>query len=45
MSRRGSRQMLLLQTGALGDDETLAELRRMIYAARGRPEVEAETES
>lgn len=40
LSRSGSRQILLQQAGAFADDETLADLRRAIYAERGRPEVE-----
>jgi excisionase family DNA binding protein len=32
------RSVLLSQAGALVDDETLAELRKEIYASRGRPE-------
>lgn len=37
-----SRLILLQQAGALRDDESLAELRSMIYAQRGRSEVETE---
>ena len=35
-----SRMLLLQQAGALASDETLGELRAMIYAKRGRPEAE-----
>jgi excisionase family DNA binding protein len=35
-----ARTRLLRQAGAFADDETLGELRRRIYAERGRPEVE-----
>jgi excisionase family DNA binding protein len=37
---RGSdgRHLLLRQAGALADDETLANLRKLIYKERGRPE-------
>ncbi len=35
------RSVLLGQAGALADDETLAQLRSGIYAARGRPEAES----
>ncbi len=35
------RSVLLSQAGALGDDETLAQLRADIYAARGRSEAES----
>lgn len=35
-----SRMILLGHAGALADDETLADLRAAIYAARGRPESE-----
>ena len=35
-----SREILLHQAGALGDDDTLSDLRTEIYAARGRPEVQ-----
>lgn len=34
-----SRQILLQQAGVFADDPTLDELRKMIYAQRGRPEV------
>jgi excisionase family DNA binding protein len=37
-----SREVLLRQAGALGDDESLSELRDSIYAKRGRPETESE---
>src|SRR5438067_1373039 len=36
------RSALLQQAGAFADDETLPELRKSIYEARGRPEVEPE---
>ena len=39
-----SRDILLQQAGALADDDNLAELRANIYAARGRPETEEETQ-
>ena len=35
-----SRSVLLGQAGALADDETLADLRKGIYAARGRHEAD-----
>jgi excisionase family DNA binding protein len=35
-----SRTILLNQTGALSDDDTLEELRLKIYSERGRPETE-----
>mgnify|MGYP001316354504 CR=1 FL=1 len=35
-----SRTLLLQQAGALANDESLPELRRQIYAGRGRPETE-----
>ena len=35
-----SREVLLYQAGALVDDEILGELRKKIYADRGRPETE-----
>jgi len=38
---RDGRSILLQQAGALADDDTLAELRKSIYAARGRPETES----
>lgn len=37
-----SRAILLNQTGALADDESLDELRELIYRARGRSEAENE---
>jgi excisionase family DNA binding protein len=40
-----SRMILLQQAGTLADDETLHELRTMIYAERGRPETNGETDS
>ncbi len=36
------RAALMAQIGSSADDETLPELLKSIYAARGRPEVEAE---
>ena len=36
-----SRAILLQQSGALADDDTLDELRESIYAARGRAETES----
>jgi excisionase family DNA binding protein len=38
---RSGKDVLLSQAGALEDDESLAQLREAIYAARGRPEMEA----
>ena len=35
-----SRMILLQQAGVFAEDETLEELRRSIYVARGRPEAE-----
>jgi excisionase family DNA binding protein len=35
-----SRTVLLNQAGGFADDETLSDLRKAIYAARGRPEKE-----
>ena len=40
LQSRDSRAVLLGQAGALAGDETLSELRRAIYAERGRPEME-----
>ena len=40
-----SRDILLQQAGALADDDSLAELRANIYAARGRPETDEEIHS
>lgn len=40
-----NRTLLLQQAGALANDETLPELRAMIYAERGRPEVEQRANS
>jgi excisionase family DNA binding protein len=37
-----SRTILLQQAGAFADDPTLNEMRRQIYANRGRSEVDAE---
>ncbi|KOP24078.1 excisionase [Hapalosiphon sp. MRB220] len=37
---QSSRSMLLQQTGALADDDSLTELRATIYQARGRSEVD-----
>jgi excisionase family DNA binding protein len=39
-----SRAALLAQAGAFKDDETLPELRKAIYKARGRPEIEEGSE-
>jgi excisionase family DNA binding protein len=36
------RKALLAQAGAFADDETLPELLKSIYDARGRPEVDSE---
>ena len=44
LRRPDHKQTLLNQAGTLRDDESLAELRRAIYAARGRPEVGDSTE-
>lgn len=38
------RQILLQQAGAFADDDSLAELRRLIYQERGRPESESQDE-
>lgn len=35
-----TRSILLNQAGALSDDETMDDLRAMIYSERGRPETE-----
>ncbi len=35
---QSSRSLLLQQAGTFTDDDTLPELRQMIYAQRGRPE-------
>jgi excisionase family DNA binding protein len=40
LRRHDGRSIALKQFGALGDDESLDELRAAIYAARGRSEVE-----
>lgn len=40
-----SRNMFLNQAGSLSDDETLADLRALIYAERGRPETEPDQEA
>jgi excisionase family DNA binding protein len=40
-----SRTVLLQQAGTLADDESLAELRAMIYQERGRSEVDEELEN
>jgi excisionase family DNA binding protein len=40
LRRPDYRRALLSQAGALRDDESLAEIRNAIYAARGRPEVD-----
>jgi excisionase family DNA binding protein len=42
LSQPSSRSVLLSMAGAFKDDETLPELRKAIYAARGRPEVDPE---
>ena len=41
LCERSGKDVLLSQAGALADDESLAQLREAIYAARGRPEMEA----
>jgi len=40
LQNKSGRAILLSQAGALADDESLPELRKQIYAARGRPETE-----
>ena len=40
LSSHDTRTILLNQAGALSDDDTLEELRLMIYSERGRPEEE-----
>lgn len=42
---RDSRTLLLQQAGALATDETLSALRAAIYAERGRPETEDNTDA
>ncbi|AFY44313.1 helix-turn-helix domain-containing protein [Nostoc sp. PCC 7107] len=42
---QSSRAILLQQAGSLADDDSIAELRNTIYQARGRSEVDAESES
>ena len=44
LRRPDYKQALLAQAGSLRDDESLAELRKAIYAARGRPEVDDSAE-
>jgi excisionase family DNA binding protein len=44
LRRPDYKQALLNQAGALRDDESLAELRDAIYAARGRPEADHSAE-
>jgi excisionase family DNA binding protein len=45
LSSRSNRSILLQQAGALADDETLPELRTMIYEARERSEVDEELDA
>ena len=40
LSSHDTRAILLNQAGALSDDDTLEDLRLMIYSERGRPEEE-----
>ncbi len=42
---QSSRSILLQQAGIMEDDESLAELRGMIYQGRGRGEVDEESEA
>ncbi|MGA9383106.1 MAG: helix-turn-helix domain-containing protein [Phormidium sp.] len=42
---QSSRTVLLIQSGALADDDSLAELRTTIYQARERSEVDEESEA
>lgn len=42
---QSSRTVLLMQAGALADDDSLAELRATIYQARGRAEVDEEPDA
>ena len=39
------KQTLINQAGALENDDSLSDLRKQIYIERGRPELEAPTES
>jgi len=41
---QSSQAILLQQAGSLADDDSIAELRTTIYQARGRSEVDAESE-
>jgi hypothetical protein len=41
LCRKSGKAILLSQVGALADDESLPELRKFIYAKRGRPETES----
>jgi len=41
LNGQDGRSVLLSQAGVLADDETLAQLRSDIYAARGRPEADS----
>lgn len=43
LRHQDSRVVLLQQFGALSDDENLDQLRASIYQARGRPEVDTNT--
>ncbi len=42
---RSGRTTLLQQAGALADDDSLTELRKNIYEARGRSEVDLESDN
>ena len=42
---QSSRTVLLMQAGALADDDSLAELRATIYQARERSEVDEESDA
>lgn len=42
---QSSRTVLLMQAGALADDDSLAELRANIYQERGRAEVDEEADA
>jgi hypothetical protein len=41
LNGQDGRSVLFSQAGVLADDETLAQLRSDIYAARGRPEADS----
>lgn len=42
---QSSRTVLLMQAGALADDDSLVELRATIYEARGRAELDEEADA